>query len=179
MGFSSPPSSPPGGPELPRPENAKEWAILVGLIISVITLWKLLWTPTQMLGRWIAEKAVLGVLKRCTDEVRRVLREVVLKADVDMVKDAHDTAHAAKDTGEALLEAQKAQGAAMIAIEKELKRMELMPETLDRLAGSMEIIGGDLRYIRGRLDEREGVPWDGKTDRRKNDTGRDEGDRRA
>lgn len=166
--------------EMPHPENAKEWAILVGLIISVITLWKLLWTPTQALGRWIAEKMVLGVLKRCAEEVRRLFREVVLKEDIDMAKDAHTTAHANKDSMEAILEAQKAQGVAMIAIEKELKRHEMVPETLDRLHGSMEVIGGDLRYIRGRLEERDGEPWKpGDPERRKVDRPRSEGDRRS
>lgn len=155
----------------PHPTDAQQWAILAGLIISLATIWKLLWMPLKNLARWMITRAVIGTLVRSPDEIRRVLREGALKEEVRMIDDTSHRADANHDSLEAILEAQKAQGIAMNAIRKAQERiqsaqarLDLMPETLERLSGTVQYIGQEIGIVRGKLEERE--RWDG-VDRRK------------
>lgn len=149
------------------PDEFKKWGAIIGLAIAAVTLGKLLWSPVRSLGRRFAESTVLAVIKRCKDDVRRVLRESVLAEEIAQMDRTEEQASANKDAIEGLRTAQMTQGVALVEIEKAQRRLDLIPESMERIEGAQTVISGQLNQILGRFKQMdEQGEWDGKTDRR-------------
>jgi len=159
----------------PSNANVKAWAEVVGLVLALSALAKLIWDPIKKWYNIRFERTLLATMRRCKDEVRRVLREDVLKEEIKMLNDADERSLANKDSLTAAHSAIEAQGIAMRHLETAAQRLELLPETIERVEGAMSIFGRDLSEILGRLKERD--KWDGINRRKGDDGGRRESDR--
>lgn len=130
------------------------WQKLVSVITATLALGGVLWRPVRKQFQQVSNRTILRVLQRCAKEVRAVMRESVLKDEINTLGRVEQIAETNRDRLEALENSIIQQGKILGLVPELVGQMRGLPNAIEHLSESLEQMAGDIGHIKGQMDER-------------------------